>query len=115
MMWLRVDEAKLEEKEPIKKKGMVIITKPTKSSTTVFARRKSKNKLKLGEKVEGVIFKWPPPTFQEKLKEIDIGAHMINFRSLRYETRNVEERQQVEEMVMSKLGKWKYSLDQLAQ
>ena len=107
------DEAKSEEEDLVKKKGKVIITKPTKSSIAVFTRRTSRKKLKLGEEAEDVIFKWPSPTFQEKLKDIDYGAGMENFKSLRYETRNVEERNQVEDMIISKLGKWKYSPDQL--
>ena len=40
---------------------------------------------------------------------------MENFKSLRYETRNAEEKKQVEDMIMSKLGKLKYSTNQLAQ
>ena len=43
-----VDESKSKEEEPIKKKGKVIITKPTKSSTIVLTRRISRKKLKLG-------------------------------------------------------------------
>ena len=34
---------------------------------------------------------------------------MENFKSLRYETRNVDEKKKIEDMMMSKLGKWKYS------
>lgn len=111
-----VDETKLEEEEePIRKKGKVIITRPTKSSAAVFNRRTSRKKLKLGKEVDDVILKHPPPIFQEKIKENDSGAGMENFKSLIYETRNVEEKKQVEDMIMSKLGKRKYSPDQLAQ
>ena len=112
---MRKMKQKQKEKKLVKKKGQVIITKPTKSSTIVFTRRTSRKKLKLGEGSEDVIFKRSPPTFQEKLKEIIYGVGMINFRSLKYETRNVEERQQVDDMVISKIGKWKYSPNQLAQ
>jgi hypothetical protein len=62
------EETKFEEEKPIRKKGKVIITKPTKSSNVVFTRRtsRSRKKLKLGEKdAEEIIFKKPPPTFQE--------------------------------------------------
>ena len=53
-----IEEMKSEEEEPIKKKGKVIITRPTKSSIVVFTRRTSRKKLKLGEEeVEDVIFK----------------------------------------------------------
>ncbi len=51
----------------------------------------------------------------EKLKEIDTRARMENIKFLRYETRNGNEKKQVENMIMSKLGKWKYSPHQLAQ
>lgn len=47
----KVEEIEFEKEDPPKKKGKVIITKPTKSSPTMFTRRakKSKNKLKLGK------------------------------------------------------------------
>ena len=110
-----IDEKKSKEEEAIKKKGKVIITKPAKSSTIVFIRRTSRNKLKLSEQVQDIVFKWPQPTFQEKLKGIDSRVGMENFKSLRYESINAKEKKQVEDMTMSKLGKWKYSPDQLAQ
>ena len=40
---------------------------------------------------------------------------MTNLKSLRYETRNAYEKKKIEDMMMSKLGKWKYSSDQLSQ
>ena len=45
------EETKSKEEEPIRKKGKAIITRPTKSSTTLFTRRESRSrkKLKLGE------------------------------------------------------------------
>lgn len=49
-----IDETKSKE-EPIKKKGEVIITKPSKSSTTILTRRTSRKKLKLGE-AEDIVF-----------------------------------------------------------
>ena len=55
------DKEKLEEEEPLKKKGKVIITKPTKTSTIVFRRRASRKKL--DKEGEDVIFKRSPPTF----------------------------------------------------
>ena len=69
----------------------------------------------MGKEAEDIIFKWPQPTFQEKWKEIDARVGKEIFKSLRYETINVEERKKVEDMVISKLGKWKHSPDQLAQ
>ena len=56
-----VGEEELGEEDLVRKKGKVIITKPTKRSTAVFTRRTSRKKL---DKEGGdVIFKWPPPTF----------------------------------------------------
>ena len=40
---------------------------------------------------------------------------MENFKSLRYETKNEDEKKQVQDMMMKKLGKWKYSVDQIVQ
>lgn len=40
---------------------------------------------------------------------------MENFKSLKYETRTAEEQKQIEDIVISNMGKWKYSLDQLDQ
>ena len=52
------DEDKLEEVELLKKKGKVIITKPTKPSTIVFTRTTSR------KKQDGdVMFKKPPTSF----------------------------------------------------
>ena len=44
-MPLRKMKQKLEEEDPIKKKGKAIITKPAKTSTAVFTRRASRRKL----------------------------------------------------------------------
>ena len=38
---------------------------------------------------------------------------MTCFRSLKYETRNDEEKKKIEDTLLIKLGKWKYSLDEL--
>lgn len=42
------------------------------------------------------------------------GVGIMNFKSLKYEKRIEAEQKQVEELVLSKMGKWKYSLDQIA-
>lgn len=108
------EKTKSKEEEPTRKKGKVIITKPTKCSTIVFTRRtsRSRKKLKLHEEdAKEIIFKKPPPTFQEKLKDIEGEARMEIFKSLRYETGNVDEKKQVDDMIMTKLGKCKYSRD----
>ena len=51
------EEESEKEEEPMKKKGKVIITKP---STVVFTRRSRK---KVDKEGGDVIFNWPPPTF----------------------------------------------------
>ena len=42
------------------------------------------------------------------------GASLTNFKALKFETRTEEEKMQIEELVLSKMGKWKYSPDQIA-
>ena len=78
-------EEKSEDEEPLKKKGKVIITKLGKTSTTVFTRRSSRKK----EDKEGwdIIFKRPPPTFQERMKELELGDGIKNSKAFKYETR----------------------------
>lgn len=43
------------------------------------------------------------------------GYGMENYKSLKYETMNAKEKNKIEDMLVKRLGKWKYSLDQLAQ
>ena len=40
---------------------------------------------------------------------------MACFKFLKYESRNVDEKRQIEDAIMTKLGKWKYSLDEFTQ
>ena len=68
----------------MKKKGKVIITKPD-----VFSRRTSKKKT--GKEDEEVVFKKPPPNFEERLKAMELGSGMVNFKILKYESRTTEE------------------------
>ena len=56
-----------------------------------------------------MIFKRSPPTFEERLKEMESGAGMANFNALKYETRTIEKKKKIEDMIISKMGKWKYS------
>ena len=42
------------------------------------------------------------------------GAGITNFKALKFETRTDAEKMQIEELVLSKMGKWKYSPDQIA-
>lgn len=74
------EEESKKEEELVKKKGKVIITKPPKPSTTVFTRRSRK-------KGSDVVLSKPPLTFQEKMKEMEEGAGIMNFESLKCESR----------------------------
>ncbi|GLJ43445.1 hypothetical protein SUGI_0903060 [Cryptomeria japonica] len=71
-----------EEAETPKKKGKVVITKP-KPKTAVFTRRTRK-----GQKESIVVFRKSPPTFEEKLKQLEQGSGMSNFKALKYESRS---------------------------
>ena len=105
-------EEKSKEEESVKKKGKVTITMSAKTSTIVFSRRSSRKKF---DKEGGdVIFKKPPPTFEERLKAMESGVGMVNFKIPKYETRDIEEQKQIEDMIISKMGKLKYSLYQLS-
>ena len=64
---------------------------------------------------EEIVLKKPPPTFEERLKAIETGSGMINFKIFKYELRTTKEKKWIEDMVMKKMGKWKYSLDQFPQ
>ena len=37
------------------------------------------------------------------------GISVVNFKILKYDSRTIEEKKQIEDMVVSKMGKWKYS------
>ncbi|GLJ26565.1 hypothetical protein SUGI_0514850 [Cryptomeria japonica] len=76
------EEESEEEAETTKKKGKVVITKP-KPKTAMFTRRTRK-----GQKESEVVFRKPPPTFEEKLKQLDQGSSMSNFKALKYESRS---------------------------
>ena len=43
------------------------------------------------------------------------GVGMVNFKVLKYDSRIVEEKKQIEDMVMAKMGKWKYTPEQFGQ
>ncbi|GLJ43221.1 hypothetical protein SUGI_0897380 [Cryptomeria japonica] len=97
-----------EEAETPKKKGKVVITKP-KLKTAVFTRRTRK-----GQKESEVVFRKPPPTFEEKLKQLEQGSGMSNFKALKYERRSDAEKMQIEELLLNKMGKWKYTPDDIS-
>lgn len=64
---------------------------------------------KVGKEGGDIIFRKPPPTFKERLKDLESGASIMNFKALKYETRNEEEKNKIEDLVISKMGKCKYS------
>ncbi|GLJ18491.1 hypothetical protein SUGI_0328210 [Cryptomeria japonica] len=97
-----------EEAETQKKKGKLVITKP-KPKTAVFTRRTRK-----GQKESIVVFRKPPPTFEEKLKQLEQGSSMSNFKALKYESRSDAEKMQIEELLLNKMGKWKYTPDDIS-
>ena len=99
-------EEELKNEEPLKKKGKVIITKPSKPSTTVFTRRSRKKANKEGG---DIIFSKLPPNFQDRLKELQARVGITNFKELKYEIRIDEEKKKIEDLVMDTMGKWKYS------
>ena len=61
-----------EEEEPLKEKGKVTITKPAK--IVVLSRRSYRKKN--NKEGEDVIFKKPPPTFEERIKAMESGSCM---------------------------------------
>ncbi|GLJ07187.1 hypothetical protein SUGI_0060910 [Cryptomeria japonica] len=102
------EEESEEEAETPKKKGKVVITKP-KLKTAMFTRRTRK-----GQKESEVVFRKPPPTFEEKLKQLEQGSGMSNFKALKYESRSDAEKMQIEELLLNKMGKWKYTPDDIS-
>ena len=93
-----------EEQVPLKKKGKVTITKAPNSSTTVFIGR---IRGKVGKHSGDVVFKRPPPTFEENIKNLREGSRMENFKSLKYEIRTETEQKHIEDAVIQKMGQWK--------
>ncbi|GLJ52043.1 hypothetical protein SUGI_1106800 [Cryptomeria japonica] len=102
------EEESEEETETSKKKGKVVITKP-KPKTAVFTRKTRK-----GQKESEILFRRPPPTFEEKLKQLEQGSGMANFKALRHENRSDAEKMQIEELLLNKMGKWKYTPDDIS-
>ena len=44
------------------------------------------------------------PTFEERLKQLRVGARICNFIDLKYEIRILVEKKKIEELVMEKMG-----------
>ena len=101
----------VEEQVPMKKKGKVTITKASKSSTIVFTRR---TRGKVGKGSGDVVFRRPSPTFEENIKNLREGSGMENFKSLKYEIRTEAEQKEIEDVVIEKMGQWKYSPNNMA-
>ncbi|GLJ04869.1 hypothetical protein SUGI_0005160 [Cryptomeria japonica] len=97
-----------KRKQKHQRRKAVVITKP-KLKTAVFTRRTRK-----GQKESEVVFKKPPPTFEEKLKQLEQGSGMSNFKALKYESRLDAEKMQIEELLLNKMGKWKYTPDDIS-
>ena len=93
-----------------RKRGKIIITKPFKTSTAMVTRRSRKKDDKEGG---DIIFRKPSPTFQDKLKELEAGASIKNFKALKCENRIDDDHKKIEDMVMDKMVTWKNSPDQL--
>ena len=90
----------------------MIITKPPKPSTVVFTTRSKKKSAKDDSEVE---FYQPPPTYEERMKQLRVGAGINNFKALKYETRTPAEQKEIEDLIMEKLGTWKFSPKQFSQ
>ena len=71
----------------------------------MFTRRSSRKKL--DKKGGDIIFRKPPPTFQDKLKYLESGASITNFKILNYETKTEDEKKKIEDLVIDKMGKLK--------
>ena len=62
----------------------------TKPKPVVFSQRSSRGKSDKGE--EKIVFKKSPPTLQQRLKEMEEGVGVVNFKILKYDIRTVEEK-----------------------
>ena len=52
--------------------------------------------------------------FVENIKNLREGSGMENFKSLKYEIRTKVEKKEIEDVVIQKMGQWKYSPDDMA-
>ena len=89
--------------------NIVKTPKAPKAPKTV-AFTKKKGKAGIGE----VVFKRPPLTFEEHIKNLREGFGMANFKSLKYEIRTEPQQKEIEDAIMEKMGQWKYSPDGMA-
>ena len=49
------------------------------------------------------------------LKQLRVGVGIKNFKALKYETRTPTEKKEIEDLIMEKIGTWKFSPEQFAQ
>ena len=82
----------------------MIITKPHKQSTAVFTHKTRK-----GKNESEPVFVRSAPTFEERMKQLKDVASICNFKALKYETRTPNEKKEIEDLVMEKMGILKYS------
>lgn len=47
------------------------------------------------------------------MKQLRVAGGIFNFKVLKYETRTLAEKKEIEELVMEKMGIWKYSPAQM--
>ena len=47
------------------------------------------------------------------MKQLRVRVGICNFKALKYEIRTPVEQKEIEDLVMEKMGIWKYSLDQM--
>ena len=66
-----------------------------------------------GKKESELVFIQSPPTFEDRMKQLRVGAGICNFRALKYEIRTPTEQKEIEDLVMEKMGIWKYSTTQM--
>ena len=53
------------------------------------------------------------PTLEYRMTQLKEGAGICNFKALKYETRTPDEQKRIEDLVIEKMGVWKYSPTQM--
>ena len=49
------------------------------------------------------------------MKQLRVGVGIENFKALKYETRTPAKKKEIEDLIMEKLGTWKFSLELFSQ
>ena len=55
-----------------------------------------------------ITLKRPPPTFQQKMKQLREENGMASFKFYKYEFRTNEEQKMIEDALMEKMERWEY-------